>query len=337
MNEVITQRALEPQTAASATEVEEHCDVSIVLAAYNEESCIVEELQTIRKAMQSSPFSYEVIVVDDGSSDSTATLVSGANWVRLLRHRVNTGSGAARKTGTLAARGDVVVWSDVDMSYPNDRIPDLVQHLVNSGSDQVVGARDSERGTLRLLRVPAKFLIRKLACFLTGSNIPDLNSGLRAFRRDVAMQYIDLLPKGFSCVTTITLAFLCNGHSVEYVPIHYRKRSGVSKFHPFKDTYRYMTQVARMVTYFEPLKVFLPVSLTMLGLGVLSSVANLVRTGSMQEMDLIIIVAGILIGVLGLVADLFVQYQRKMERMISSISKSGKRQQSSFLDRHQEY
>ena len=305
--------------------VTEQCDVFVVLAAYNEEECIVEELNLIRRAMEASGYSYEVIVIDDGSTDATATLVDGMAWVRLLRHRVNMGSGAARKTGTLAAHGDVVVWSDVDLSYPNDRIPDLVARMAERGADQVVGARDSERGTLKWLRVPAKFAIRKLACFLTGSQIPDLNSGLRAFRRDVAMHYIDLLPKGFSCVTTITLAFLCNGHSVEYMPIHYNKRAGKSKFHPFKDTYRYITQVARMVTYFEPLKIFLPVSLTMLAVGALSTTVNLLRpAGTMQEMDLIIIVAGILIGILGLMADLFVQYQRKMERMISSLKEEGR-------------
>ena len=330
MNELNSRRAVDPHDTG------ERCEVSVVLAAYNEEICIVEELQIVKRAMDASPFSYEVIVIDDGSSDATATLVSGLNWVRLLKHRLNMGSGAARKTGTLAARGDVVVWSDVDLTYPNDRIPDLIDHMIKTDADQVVGARDSERGTMKWLRVPAKFMIRKLACFLTGSQIPDLNSGLRAFRRDVAMQYIDLLPKGFSCVTTITLAFLCNGYSVEYMPIHYNKRAGVSKFHPFKDTYRYITQVARMVTYFEPLKIFLPLSLTMLGLGTVSSIVNLMRpSGTMQEMDLIILVGGILVGILGVMADLFVQYQRKMERMISSLTDADQR--PSYLGKSEDY
>ena len=331
MNELNSRRVVDPQDAGR-----ERCDVSVVLAAYNEESCIIEELQIVKRSMDASPFSYEVIVIDDGSSDATADLVRGLNWVRLLKHRVNMGSGAARKTGTLAARGDIVVWSDVDMTYPNDRIPNLIDHMSKTDADQVVGARDSERGTMKWLRVPAKFMIRKLACFLTSTQIPDLNSGLRAFRRDVAMQYIDLLPKGFSCVTTITLAFLCNGYSVEYMPIHYNKRAGVSKFHPFKDTYRYITQVARMVTYFEPLKIFLPLSLTMLGTGTVSSFVNLMRpSGTMQEMDLIILVGGILVGILGLMADLFVQYQRKMERMISSLTDTDQR--PSYLEKNEDY
>ena len=300
------------------------CDVSVVLAAFNEAHCIQQELNIVCDALDDSSFTYEVLVIDDGSSDETAQLVNAYDHeaVRLIRHRHNQGSGAARKTGTLAARGQYVVWSDVDLTYPNDRIPDFVQHLINVDADQVVGARDSERGTMKVLRVPAKLFIRKLACFLTGTHIPDLNSGLRVFRRAVGLRYIDLLPKGFSCVTTITLAFLCNGHSVEYIPIRYAKRAGKSKFHPLKDTYRYITQVARMVTYFEPLKVFLPMSLGLVALGAVSSGINVWRSGTMQEMDLVIGLAGFLLGALGLIADLFVQYQRKMERLIRSMKGS---------------
>ena len=300
------------------------CDVSVVLAAFNEAHCIQQELNIVCDALDASSFTYEVLVIDDGSSDETAQLVNAYDHeaVRLIRHRHNQGSGAARKTGTLAARGQYVVWSDVDLTYPNDRIPDLVQHLINVDADQVVGARDSERGTMKVLRVPAKLFIRKLACFLTGTHIPDLNSGLRVFRLAVGLRYIDLLPKGFSCVTTITLAFLCNGHSVEYIPIRYAKRAGQSKFHPLKDTYRYITQVARMVTYFEPLKVFLPMSIGLVALGAVSSGINVWRSGTMQEMDLVIGLAGFLLGALGLIADLFVQYQRKMERLIRSIKGS---------------
>ena len=301
-------------------------DVSVVLAAFNEEGWI-------RAAMEASQFSYEIIVVDDGSTDGTARIVEDCEGVELIRHQANQGSGAARKTGTVAAGGEFVVWSDVDLTYPNQRIPDLVQHLIHVDADQVVGARDSERGTMKMLRVPAKYFIRKLACFLTGTDIPDLNSGLRVFRREMALCYIDLLPKGFSCVTTITLAFLCNGHRVEYLPIRYARRAGKSKFHPVKDTYRYITQVARMITYFEPLKIFLPLSLAMVGLGGLSSLANLVRTGSMQEMDIIIMLVGFLVGAMGMIADLFVQYQRKLERMISSLSKSGKQKPTSSSDK----
>ena len=126
-------------------------------------------------------------------------------------------------------------------------------------------ARRSEAGTYRLLRVPAKWAIRKLAAYLTSTDIPDLNSGLRAFKRSVAQPYLRLLPPGFSCVTTITLAFLSNGHGVKYVPIDYFKRAGRSKFHPFKDAYNYIIQVLRMVMYFNPLRVLMPVGVDAVG------------------------------------------------------------------------
>ena len=119
--------------------------------------------------------------------------------------RKTGGRGAARKTGTVLARGETVVWTDADMTYPNDDIPQLVEGL--PGWDMVVGARRSEGGSLRWLRVPAKWLIRQLASFLANTRIPDLNSGFRAFRREVALQYLHLLPAGFSCVTTLTMSF----------------------------------------------------------------------------------------------------------------------------------
>ena len=173
-----------------------------------------------------------------------------------LRSARNRGSGSSRRTGTLAARGRVVVWTDADLTYPNHEIPLLVDAL--GDADQIVGARTSEAGTLKVLRVPAKWAIRRLASHLTGARIPDLNSGYRAMRRDVALQFVDLLPAGFSCVSTITMAFLSNGYSVRYTPISYGPRTGRSKFRWWADTRRYALQVVRMILSHNPLRVFLP-------------------------------------------------------------------------------
>ena len=200
-----------------------------------------------------------MLVVDDGSTDGSGRHALGLPGVRLLRSARNRGSGSARRIGTLAARGRVVVWTDADMTYPNDKIPALVQAL--GDADQIVGARTSEEGTLKLLRVPTKWAIRLLASYLSRTPIPDLNSGFRAMRRDVALQFIDQLPPGFSCVTTITMTFLSNGYSVEYMPIDYEPRTGSeSKFHWWCDTRRYVLQVIRMVIAHDPLRVFIPVA-----------------------------------------------------------------------------
>jgi polyisoprenyl-phosphate glycosyltransferase len=169
-----------------------------------------------------------------------------------------------------------VVWTDADMTYPNERIPELVAQLDDT-YDQVVGARTTEAGTLKLFRLPAKWAIRKLAVWLTDTPIPDLNSGLRAFKRSVAQPYLRLLPAGFSCVTTITLAFLSNGHPIKYVPIDYFKRAGRSKFHPLKDAYNYVIQVLRMVMYFNPLRVLMPVGLTLMAATFIKLILDLIR------------------------------------------------------------
>src|SRR5215208_6031052 len=165
-----------------ATEPE--LDVSVILPVFNEKGHLHAEIDRIRAALDASHYSYEIIVVDDGSDDGSGEALQQIEGIRLLQFTTNRGSGSARKFGTKAARGRVVVWTDVDMTYPNDQIPQLVKEL--DGHDQVVGARTSEQGTAKMFRVPAKWLIRRLASYLTETKIPDLNSGLRAFRRDVA-------------------------------------------------------------------------------------------------------------------------------------------------------
>jgi polyisoprenyl-phosphate glycosyltransferase len=223
-------------------------------------------------------------------------------------HR-NGGSGTVRRIGTQRAEGEIVVWTDADMSYPNERIPELVQLLEKDSTiDQVVGARTSEQGTHKVLRVPAKWFIRKLAEQLTGSQIPDLNSGLRAFRREVALPYLRLLPPGFSCVTTITIAFLSNQHDVRYVPIEYSKRAGTSKFKFVRDAYRYILQVLRMVMYFNPLKVLMPLALVLLGLGIAKGIFDLaVHPFRLADDTVLVFVTGLLIASLALLADLIVR------------------------------
>jgi len=285
-------------------------DVSIVLPVYNEVGHIEEELARIRESMDRSNLSYEIIVIDDGSTDGTGDLLEGMSGIRLMRFAQNRGSGSSRKYGTLSAKGEVVVWSDVDMTYPNDKIPELVAEL--DGWDQVVGARTSEEGTIKLLRRPAKWLIRKLASYLTGVKIPDLNSGFRAMRREVAEQFVYLLPRGFSCVTTITMAFLSNGYSVKYVPIEYAPRSGNSKFHWWRDTRLYLLQVMRMVLLYSPLKVFMPpaVFLGLVGIGKL--MFDLVQKDfRVATNTLVVLGVAIALATLGMLADLLVQLNKR--------------------------
>ena len=287
--------------------------VSIVLPCYNEQDHVLLELERISRAMDASGMPYELIAVDDASTDGTLARLQLAEpklpRLKVVHFPRNGGAGTVRRIGSQQAQGDIVVWTDADMTYPNERIPELVALLEeNPLVDQVVGARTTEEGTVKFLRVPAKFLIRKLAEGLTNAKIPDLNSGLRAFRREIALPYLRLLPPGFSCVTTITLAFLSNEHVVQYVPIDYAKRAGVSKFRFVRDAYRYILQVLRMVMYFNPLKVLMPVALFLLGLGIVKGIYDQFTHPLYFAINTVLIfVTGLIIASLALLADLIVR------------------------------
>lgn len=278
-------------------------DVSIVLPVYNEKGHLREEIDRITAAMEASEFSYEIIVIDDGSNDGSGEALREIEGIRLIQFLTNRGSGSARKYGTRASRGDIVVWTDVDMSYPNDLIPELVREM--EGYDQVVGARTTEEGTHKAFRVPAKLFIRKLASYLVQTDIPDLNSGMRAFRRDVALQYVSQLPPGFSCVTTITLTFLAHGYTVKYWPITYSKRAGKSKFHWWSDTKRYLLQVIRMTLSYDPFRVFLPIGFLLLVLGTFKLAYDVVDNDWKVAINtLLIFLASFQVFVVGMLADL---------------------------------
>jgi glycosyltransferase involved in cell wall biosynthesis len=281
-------------------------DVSIVLPVYNESGHLVEEVDRIRRAMDASDDSYEIIIVDDGSHDGSLEIARDLDNVRVIAFTENRGPGAARKIGTAAARGPVVVWTDVDMSYPNDEIPRLVKEL--SGYDQVVGARTSEEGSHRFARVPAKWAIRRLAEYLTQSDIPDLNSGFRAFRADVAGQFLHLLPDGFSHVTTITMAFLSNGYAVRYIDIDYGERAGKSKFHWYDDTKRYVQQLIRMVMMWNPLRVLGPIAAVLFLIGGAKLVFDIFdKSFRLGTNTLLVFLAAVAVFMVALLADLVVQ------------------------------
>ncbi|MDQ3351573.1 MAG: glycosyltransferase family 2 protein [Actinomycetota bacterium] len=290
------------------------CDVSVVLPIYNERGHLRAEIDRIVTAFEQSDYSFEIVVVDDGSDDGSQHDLPLIEGIRLIRHATNRGSGAARRTGTTAARGRIVVWTDVDMTYPNDEIPELVKSL--DGYDHIVGARRTEEGTHRFFRVPAKWFIRKFASYLTETDIKDLNSGLRAFRRDVAMQYVHHLPKGFSCVTTLTMSFLSNGYSVHYVPIDYFPRAGTSKFHWWRDTKRYLLQVVRMALSYNPLKVFLPIGLLLLSIGLGKLVFDWIdKDFRLAANTLLILMAGLQAVTVGLLADLIVRATKERSQV----------------------
>lgn len=310
----------EPTGAAAAPP-----DVTIVLPVFNEAGHLAEEIRRIGEAMEASPYRYEIVVVDDGSTDGGVSGPAGAaaaGKVRFVRFEQNRGSGAARRAGTSLARGEIVVWTDADMTYPNDRIPQLVDRL--AGWDMVVGARRSEGGRRKLFRVPAKWAIRMLASFLTMTKIPDLNSGYRAFRRTVAGQFLHLLPPGFSCVTTLTMSFLSNGYSVRYTPIDYAPRAGESKFHWWKDTALYIKQVIRMVLLWNPLRFFAPLGGALAGAGLIKLVYDLATKNlRVATNTVVLLMSAAAVILVALMADMLVQINRPRDMALPASSPLG--------------
>lgn len=287
--------------------------VTVLLPAFNEEEAIVPVITEIRAVMEgwsaATGAGWEILVVDDASSDATPDRAEAAG-VRVIRRKHNGGSGAARKTGIRAARGQFIAMLDADGSYDPQLLPELINRLPEY--DQVNGARTTEEGTIKFLRVPAKWAIRKLAEWICRRRIPDLNTGLKVFKRDLMLQYLWVMPDGFSCVSSMTMAFLCNDHAVNYVAVKYRPRVGKSKFHPIRDTAKYILTVIRLSLYFRPLRVFLPASMALFLIAAISGVRNaIVSETGLHDADIILGTSAMLIFVLGLLADLIVAHRRK--------------------------
>ncbi len=236
--------------------------ISIVIPAYNEAAAITETVCEIRRVFAESGIEGEIVIVDDGSTDNTSEMVAQTD-ARLIRHPHNKGYGASLKTGIRQAQNDVIVIIDADGTYPIDSIPALAEKM--SAYDMVVGARTGQTVQVPMLRRPAKWMLNRLANYLSGVEIPDLNSGLRAFRKNVAIGFFRLLPSGFSFTTSITLAMLTNDYNVLYIPVNYYKRVGKSKIRPLQDTINFFSLVVRMVLSYRPLRVFIPM-IAMLGL-----------------------------------------------------------------------
>jgi glycosyltransferase involved in cell wall biosynthesis len=287
--------------------------VTLVVPAYNEEHGIEGVVQRLSGLKLGVP--VELVVVDDGSSDGTAAVLARIApkypMLRVIRHPVNKGYGAALKTGFARAGHEVVVITDADGTYPEDRIAELLA-CIDDGADMAVGARTGEEVHIPLVRKPAKAFLKALASYLAGTPIPDLNSGLRAMRRDLVLAYRPILPQGFSFTTTITLAALTNDHRVDYVSINYKKRAGSSKIRPIRDTLGFTSLIVRTVLYFNPLKVFYPVAFV-IGLGLAASLvydATLPTGPNLSDKTVLLFVAFVQVLSVGLLADLIEKKSR---------------------------
>ena len=289
----------------SATSETENLGLTIVVPAYNEEDGIGEVLGDLFDVVGNVARPCEIIVVDDGSQDRTAKIAQDFEDVRVIRHSINKGYGAAVKTGIRHACNELICITDADGTYPNGRIPDLTETLVRNELDMIVGARTGSNVSIPLIRRPAKWAIRKLAEYVSGQPIPDINSGLRVFRRSIALRLLNLLPDGFSLTTTITLGMLANGYLVEYQIIDYHGRIGKSKIRPVRDTMGFTQLVIRMGLYFAPLKVFIPISGLLLTIAAALGLISAFVFGRLADVTtLIVVLAAVQIAAVGMLAEL---------------------------------
>lgn len=275
--------------------------VSLLVPVFNEQQSVAKLVDRLQRVMGETDIDYEIIVINDGSSDDTPEILRWVEGIRVVHHTKNLGYGAALKTGIRHARHPLIAIVDADGTYPVERLPEMIELM--DESDMVVGARTGDNVEYPLLRSVPKWILVQFAQWLSRTRIPDLNSGMRVFRKQVAEQFVRTFPDGFSFTTTITLALLTNRYRVHFVPIDYFAREGHSKIHPVWDTLRILHLILRSSMYFAPLRVFLPVA-TVFFAGFLGSfIADLVE-GNLNERTLLLLVASVQLGMFSLLADM---------------------------------
>lgn len=274
-------------------------EITVIIPAYNEERGIGEVIDKTKDAMENTRTSYEIIVVDDGSTDETAAIVKEKS-VKLIQHPYNKGYGAALKTGVKNAKGNVVLFIDADAQQNADDIQKLLEPIEEY--DMVVGAR-TKGSKIPLLRRLGKSILSVLANYLAGQKIPDLNSGFRATKKEIVLKYMSILPDTFSFTTTITLAVIKEGYNLKYVPIETSKRIGSSKIKLFRDGFQFILLILRTIVLFDPMKVFLPTSIVLFVAGLAYLLYNLILYLNVPDSSVLLIVASLIVFFFGLLAD----------------------------------
>ncbi|HEV2983965.1 MAG TPA: glycosyltransferase family 2 protein [Vicinamibacterales bacterium] len=270
-------------------------DTSIVIPAFNESGAI----GAVVRDLAGSARWREILVVDDGSTDQTSDEAAAAG-ARVIRHPYNKGNGAAVKTGIRHATGAFVLIIDADGQHaPADAVR-LVSAL--GAYDLVVGAR-SVRSQATTARRVGNALLNGIASFLTEQRIPDLTSGFRAARRECLVEFLHLLPNGFSTPTTTTLAFMKAGYSVGFEPVDARQRQGASKIHLGSDGVRFFLILLKVITIFSPLRIFLPISVTAFLLGAAYATWTIVTQSHVTNSSVLLILLSVVIFLVGLISE----------------------------------
>jgi glycosyltransferase involved in cell wall biosynthesis len=277
-----------------------------VIPVYNEQDSIVVTIEGIDQVLKRTETTYEIIAVDDGSTDNTSRLLNGLRshypCLVINTHKTNLGYGAALKAGIVRSAFEKILIIDADQTYPLEEIPLLLREAEEY--DMVVGSRESPDAQIPWVRKPAKFVLNRLAQSLSGRQIPDLNSGFRVFTKDFARKFIHMLPDGFSFTTTLTLIALHEGYNIFYIPISYFKRKGKSKIKPLRDTLNFLELIIKTILYVNPIKIFLPASLFFFTLSLILFVIRVTLGPAFLVTIIVTFICGFELLVVGMLADL---------------------------------
>jgi glycosyltransferase involved in cell wall biosynthesis len=275
--------------------VAEPASTSVIIPAYNEAAAV----GVLVAALRASARWLEILVVDDGSSDDTGARAAAAG-ARVIRHAYNKGNGAAVKTGIRQSSGAFVLIMDADGQHQPADAARLVAEL--GAYDLVIGARSSETQATTLRRA-GNTVLNGVASYLTEQPIPDLTSGFRAARRECLVEFLHLLPNGFSTPTTTTLAFMKAGYSVRFEPIDAAQRSGASKIRLGSDGVRFLLILLKVVTIFSPLRIFFPISALAFAVGALYAVWTVFTQSHVTNSSVLLILFSVVIFLVGLVSE----------------------------------
>lgn len=285
----------------------ENLSVSVIIPAHNEEKEIGEIVRRIL-AVRSD---FEVLVINDGSTDDTASAAEAAG-ARVISHPYNLGNGAAVKTGIREARNEVILMLDADGQHPPESIPRLLEKL--DLYKMAVGARTPKSKVSRFRTLGNTFM-RHFAMYLTDAHIADLTSGYRAIYRDVALEFIHLLPNKYSYPTTLTMCLLKEGYPIAWVPMDEisGRESGSSGIKPFRDGVRFLSIMIRITMLFSPQRVFFPIGGVVLALGIYMSVLT-IRRSILEPSAAMVVMIGMFIILFGLVAEQLAVIRRELNR-----------------------
>lgn len=276
--------------------------LSIIVPVYNEEDAVQPVLEELKKIAEELPVPYEIIAINDGSSDRTGSILAAISDIRVITHALNRGYGASLKTGVQQAQYERVLITDADGTYPNHRISEFYQESLQC--DMVVGARTTDNVSIPLIRGFAKDCLRRYSQWIVKTPIPDLNSGFRIIRKDLIKRFFGILPDGFSFTTTITLASMRNHYQVTYIPIDYEDRIGKSKIKPIRDTASFIQLITRCGMYFAPLRILLPLAAAMFALSGASFFYDLFVIHNLTDKTIVFLLFAFNFLVFALLADM---------------------------------